>query len=268
LTTHLSAQASRSLSYQAVIRNGSNVLVSSGTVGLRVSILPGSETADPVYVETHRCISNVNGLVTFELGEGSPVSGSFEDIAWSAGTHFLKTESDPGGGTEFSTLVGTIPIILAPSARESMHYVGQYLGGGIVFYVEDGGKHGLITATIDHSMWRDGSYSRAYTVRDGVATDKFNAKRMLALRGAEAYEESLFPSQQGHKLSDWYLPTRYELDLLYLNRHILGGYSAFVRGWKSTEVSRVNAWFGSFRTGASFTNGKDDVAYIRVLRSF
>jgi hypothetical protein len=49
---------------------------------------------------------------------------------------------------------------------------------------------------------------------------------------------------------------------------VLGGNADFAKGWSSTEDSRVNAWFKSFTTGRTFTNGKDGVEYVRVHRRF
>jgi hypothetical protein len=172
------------------------------------------------------------------------------------------------GGVNYRALVGANPLINEPDAVEAIHYVGEYFGGGIVFHVYGKGKHGLITATIDHNQWKNGTDTDSYTISDGIATNKFNARRIVAIKEAGAYDDQIITRYQGNYLSEWYLPTKYELELLYLNRAVLGGYHSFIHGWRSTEVSKVNAWFRSFTTGGKFTNGKDDVVYIRVLRSF
>jgi hypothetical protein len=61
------------MSYQAVIRNSSNVLVSNTQVTMRISIL---KNTTPVYVERQTATSNTNGLVTIEIGNGIVLSGS------------------------------------------------------------------------------------------------------------------------------------------------------------------------------------------------
>ncbi len=81
-------------------------------------------------------------------------------------------------------------------------------------------------------------------------------------------KRSLARGHQEENLSKWSLPTKYDLDKLYLNRSVIGGFTDFSKGWKSTHTSSLNAWFQSFVTGVSFTNGKDDIAYIRILRKF
>ena len=90
------AQAPQKMSYQAIIRNSSNELIKTSPVGMKISILQGSATGTPVYVETHATSTNANGLVTDEIGSGTFVSGvDFSAIDWSTGLYFIKTETDP-----------------------------------------------------------------------------------------------------------------------------------------------------------------------------
>jgi hypothetical protein len=103
------------MSYQAVIRNASGTLVVSQAVGMQISILPGSETGTPVYVETHTPTTNSNGLVTLEIGGGTAITGTFEGIDWSTGIYFIKTETDPAGGTDY-TITGTSQLLSVPYA--------------------------------------------------------------------------------------------------------------------------------------------------------
>lgn len=109
------AQAPQRLSYQAIIRNAANTLVSSSPVGMRISILQGSAAGSAVYVETQTPTTNVNGLATIVIGTGTLVSGNFTTINWGANTYFIKTETDPTGGTNY-TITGTTQILSAPYA--------------------------------------------------------------------------------------------------------------------------------------------------------
>ena len=82
------AQFPQKLSYQAVIRDGSNSLVLNQNVGIRVSVLQGSISGVSVYIETHSGITNNNGLLTLEIGSGTVFSGNFSQINWVMG-HIL-----------------------------------------------------------------------------------------------------------------------------------------------------------------------------------
>ncbi len=115
LTSSIMAQAPQKMSYQAVVRNANNTLVSDHIVGMKISILQGST---PVYVETHTPSTNVNGLVSLEIGGGTVVSGAFSAIKWADGTYYIKTETDPTGGTNY-TITGTSQLLSVPYALNS-----------------------------------------------------------------------------------------------------------------------------------------------------
>ena len=102
LSASLYGQSPQSFSYQAIVRGANNVLVSNKQVGLKISLLQGSENGNPAYVETHSPIANENGLVSIVIGSGTKVNGTFASIDWSKGPYFIKTETDPSGGTSYS----------------------------------------------------------------------------------------------------------------------------------------------------------------------
>ena len=115
LTATVWAQSPQKMSYQAVIRNNSNALVSNQAVGMQISILQGSISGTAVYVETQTPTTNANGLVSVEIGTGTVVSGTFSTIDWSNGPYFIKTETDPTGGTSY-TITGTSQLLSVPYA--------------------------------------------------------------------------------------------------------------------------------------------------------
>jgi hypothetical protein len=108
-------QAPQRMSYQAVIRNASDALVSNSPVGVQISILQGSPTGIAAYIETHTPVTNINGLATLEIGAGTVVAGSFSGIDWSNGPYYLKTETDPTGGTVYS-ISATTQLLSVPYA--------------------------------------------------------------------------------------------------------------------------------------------------------
>jgi hypothetical protein len=118
------AQVPQKMSYQAVLRNASDALVVSTTVGMQISILQGSSTGMAVYVETQTPTTNANGLVSIEIGTGSVVSGTFSAIDWSTGNYYIKSETDLAGGTTY-TISGTSQLLSVPYAM----YAGSAAGG-------------------------------------------------------------------------------------------------------------------------------------------
>lgn len=109
------AQAPSKMSFQAVIRNSSNQLVVNQTVGMRISVLQGSSNGTAVYVETQAPTTNTNGLVSLEIGNGTTISGNLGAIDWSNGPFFLKTETDPTGGTSY-TIIANNEMLSVPYA--------------------------------------------------------------------------------------------------------------------------------------------------------
>jgi hypothetical protein len=109
------SQAPQKMSYQAVIRNSSDQLVINHAVGMRVSILQGSSTGTPVYVETQTPTTNTNGLISIEIGSGTVINGTVAGIDWSTGPYFIKTETDPVGGSGY-TISGTSQLLSVPYA--------------------------------------------------------------------------------------------------------------------------------------------------------
>ena len=111
----VSAQAPNKMSYQAVIRNASNVLVSNANIGVKISILQTTATGTVVYAETHASTTNTNGLATLQIGGGTIISGNFGTINWGNGPFFIKTETDPNGGANY-TISGTSQLLSVPFA--------------------------------------------------------------------------------------------------------------------------------------------------------
>ena len=122
------AQAPEKMSYQAVIRNSSEALVTNTTVGMQISILQGSASGTAVYVETQSPTTNANGLVNIELGGGTVVSGNFSTINWANGPYFIKTETDPTGGTSY-TITSTSQLLSVPYALHAK--TAESVTGGI-----------------------------------------------------------------------------------------------------------------------------------------
>jgi uncharacterized protein (TIGR02145 family) len=111
------AQVPQKMSYQCVVRNSAGALVANQSVGIKISILQGSPTGNVAYQETYNPNpqTNANGLVSIEIGTGSVVAGTFSTIDWLASPYFLKTETDPSGGTSY-TISATSQLLSVPYA--------------------------------------------------------------------------------------------------------------------------------------------------------
>jgi trimeric autotransporter adhesin len=118
------SQAPQKMSYQAVVRNASNALVTNTAVSTKISILQSSATGSVVYAETHTITTNSNGLLSLELGAGSVISGTFSAINWGNGPYFIKNETDVNGGSNYN-ISSTSQFLSVPYALYS-----ESSGGG------------------------------------------------------------------------------------------------------------------------------------------
>jgi hypothetical protein len=276
LTMSVFAQAPEKMSYQAVIRNTSNNLVTT-TVGMKISILQATGTA--VYVETQNPTPNTNGLVSIEIGGGSVVSGTMAGINWANGPYFIKTETDIDNNASYdvtatSQLLSTPYALFAKSAGSSTpsgftHYLGEAFNGGIIYYLykgSDGLEHGLIVAlTESTAAWQASStLVNANRTEDGA----FNTA-LMTNSPAATYIAGLG--------AGWYLPSIDELGLLYYNRYSVqkglraGGntlLSNIDTYWSSTEYNASYAYVFYFDGGSPDVNTKTRTLIVRGVRAF
>lgn len=279
INSSIFAQAPQKMSYQAVIRNSSNALITSTQVGMLISVLQGSSTGTAVYVETQTPSTNANGLASVEIGGGTVVSGNFSTINWANGPYFIKTETDPTGGTAY-TITGTNELMSVPYALNAAnanvggftHYLGEAFNGGIIYYLykgSDGLEHGLIVALTESSeAWQTtGTLVNANRTEDGA----YNTN-LMTNSPAATYIATLG--------AGWYLPSVDELSLLYYNRYSaqkglrLGGYTLLQSNsteswyWCSNEYDAINSFRFSFLYGPPDVNSKETVCYVRAVRAF
>jgi hypothetical protein len=71
----------------------------------------------------------------------------------------------------------------------------------------------------------------------------------------------------GVTYGDWYLPSIAELNLLYQQRSVVGGFT-YWSYWSSSEYDGINAWDIDFGTGTLIYYGKGSTYYVRAVRAF
>ena len=94
----------QAVSYQAVVQNSANQAIANRDITLRLSIIAGSANGTITYVETQSCTTDAIGVASINIGNGTPLFGTFPAIKWSTGTYFLKTEIDTNAGSNYATV--------------------------------------------------------------------------------------------------------------------------------------------------------------------
>ena len=130
------------------------------------------------------------------------------------------------------------------------HTLGESYGGGKVFWINQDGTHGLIAAEQDQSI--------VTHPRTGVSW--FEAPDYVS--NPTNYNGN------GNKFTDWRLPSKYELNLLFLNKDQIGNFTT-ANYWSSTMQGYNDAWWQNFGSGnQGFVNFHSDNGSVRAVRSF
>ena len=294
----LQAQSPEKMSYQAIIRNTKGALVTNQNVGMRISIQKSVIVPKPSYVtiysETQTPITDENGLISIAIGTGTLVSGSilFKDIDWAGESLFIKTETDPAGGSNY-TITGTSQLLSVPYALHAKNVktykVGDFAQGGIVFWVDESGQHGLVCGKKDHSSgirWHAGTNGNTRAYGDGFFAGEMNTAIIIAAHVAIGDDGNTYAAllcnelritEGAYSYADWYLPSRAELYRMYLNKAVIdataiaNGGTAFADDnyWSSTEESHILAAYVNMDSGGSGFNTKGIAVYrVRAVRAF
>ena len=86
------------INYQAIVSNSSGAVISSQSIGVKLSVIYTNANSGAVYSETHTTTTTSSGLINIKLGSGGTASGTFANIDWSTSAIYLKSEVNIGSG--------------------------------------------------------------------------------------------------------------------------------------------------------------------------
>ena len=201
----------------------------------------------------------------------------------------------------------------AKLAEVLVHIVGEQYQGGIIFWVDPEGQHGLIAAKTDQSsgiQWYNGTYFQTHATGDGIYAGAKNTEVIIStqtnvgLACSDPGPNPIYPyyctldsstvpastapyaalvaanysiQDDGTSLctgaatetcyGDWYLPSKFELNLLYAQKSVVGGFASSIY-WSSMELSSYYAWARSFGDGYQYSANKDRAVRVRAVRAF
>ena len=230
ISSSIFAQAPQKMTYQAVIRNTSDALVTNTLVGMQISILQGTTL---VYIETQTPTTNANGLVSIEIGGGT----GFDTISWVYGPYFIKTDTDPNGGTTYS-ITGTSELLSVPYALHAK--TAESISGGITetdpIFIASPANGILSTNIINWNTafsWGNhasAGYLTTFTELDPAVTNNFN------FTGATTNDLLQYNGTKWVKFTPNYLTTFTETDPTFV--------ASPANGISSTNITNWNTAFG------------------------
>ncbi len=186
--------------------------------------------------------------------------------------YYLRAYAINAGGTSYGDQV---------SVRTTDYAIGESaLGGKIAYLLQPGDpgydantQHGLVATATDVSVGAEwGCFSFTGSTINGadgtaIGTGNQNTIDIMAGCSTAGIAARLCGDLVLNGYSDWYLPSKDELNKLYINRVAIGGFTSN-HYWTSSEVDFYHAWYQDFANG-QFTNGdRRSTKYVRAIRAF
>ena len=253
-------------------------IIGTATIGNTEAIVPftapSSDGGSPI---TSYTATSSPGGITGTLSQSGSGSITVTGLTNATAYTFTVTATNAIGTSVASAASNSV----IPASEQ----VGDFYGGGVVFYIfveADAGyiageTHGLIAAVADQSSgirWHNGSYVTTGATGTAVGTGSANTDAIIAAQGATetSYAAGLAKAYAAGGYTDWFLPSKDELNKMYLKKEILeavSGFTAFSDDyWSSTEDGSSLAWRQLFVNGNQASINKYYTVSVRAVRAF
>jgi hypothetical protein len=155
---------------------------------------------------------------------------------------------------------------------------GQFYKGGVIAYILQQGDsgyvpnepHGLIAAPYDQSagiQWDNGCNKVTGAAGIAIGTGTANTNTIVGIKGDGSYAAKLCYDLVLDGVSGWYLPSKDELEKLFQNKDLIGGFAP-TPYWSSTESLNNYAWHECFSNGYQSNTNMGNLYHVRAVRAF
>ena len=268
---------------EAQVSDNADVAANTAKVGYTEALVSSNTdvAANTAKVGYTEALVSANADVVLNKSKVGQASGTTTgDMQYWNGTAWVVVAAGVAGQELTMNSGATAPEWVTPNSTVSTLAIGQEWQGGIIFYLDASGKHGLISAPTDQSagiQWYNGSFVDTYAYGNGIGAGEGNSQ---GIRRWQGYCSSCYASELCQDLSlggetDWYLPSKYELNLMFENIGQgnalgLGNIGNFANNyyWSSTENVFYSAWRQYFDDGVQATNSNYYTYNVRAVRAF
>lgn len=267
---------------------------SAGTgYGNTISVFTVPPPSVPTVTTSTASGINSNSAVTG--GDVTSSGGSTvttKGICWSTSPNPTTANNIISGGTGtggFVSVISNLPVNVTYYVRAyatnsngtgygneitftTAYLIGELFGGGRVFFVDNTKIHGLIVALADQTAgakWDSNTSTwispNAFSFTDGVS----NTNKIIAVLGTNN-AAGICRAYTAGGFTDWYLPARNELNILYSQRSVMNNYNPYYY-WSSTESTSYIGFASAqnFAGGAISDNSlKNSIYHVRAIRAF
>jgi hypothetical protein len=217
----------------------------------------------------------------------APADATNQSVTWSSSAPAVATVANgvvtplTAGTTAIivATVDGGLTAICTVTVNPAVA-IGDSYGGGIVAYILQSGDpgyilgetHGLIAATADQSIgtaWSNKTNASVGTTGTAIGTGQANTTTIVGQSGCTSGAAKLCDDLTLNTYNDWFLPSKDELNILYLNQVTIGGFAGGPY-WSSTEYdwNVYNAWAQGFIDGYQVDYFKLNAKRVRAVRTF
>jgi hypothetical protein len=181
-------------------------------------------------------------------------------------TYYVRAYATNSVGTSY----GQQEVFTTIEPPLSAPYVGQSYAGGIVFYVDGSGLHGLVVTTTDVGRQPWGCRGTSVPTSAAFGTGATNTAAIIASCGEASFAAKTADGLSLAGYTDWFLPSAAEMSLVRTNLYLqaLGGLSQWDQYWTSSEAWADAGYVANFYYGDMGANYKDGNNLFRAVRAF
>jgi hypothetical protein len=203
-------------------------------------------------------------------GTSSPLTVTGTFVLGTSYTFTIKAKNGIGESPASGTSNSVIP------KNYSVGDTGP--GGGIVFYDAGStlswGRYLEAAVSASSPSWTDATYvwsgntNTLVGTSTAIGTGLANTNAIVAQNNTASRAATICRAYSGGGKSDWFLPSKDELNQLYAQKTTVGGFANDFY-WSSSEDSATHAWTQSFSaTTSQFGANKGNSYYVRPIRAF
>jgi hypothetical protein len=238
-------------------------------IGYNAAVSGGSITDDggcPILQKGVCWSYNTNPTISNSKTQEGPGSDPFVSNLtglYSNRTYYVRAYATNNKGTQYG------PEKVFTTLTPATPYIGQNYAGGIVFYVDGTGQHGLVMAAQNQGGHAWGCSGTSIPTGSIVGTGASNTAAIVVSCSESNIAAKICDNLTLNEYSDWYLPSRDELNLIYVNLYLqnLGNLSSDFY-WSSTEYNASEAYYHFFYNNDRGYISKGQGFLVLPIRSF